>query len=143
VIDRDAAFFKESIVHVVSHPATTATLAVARFVNMWRPTFEGSSLANVLILGGFFCMFAIAAVVGLVIGPRAVTAGGQSTAIVLYWAFLYYLLLHAAFWSEIRYRQYVTPVLAVFAGMAIASAQDRFADHLWRGRRRAGGARTE
>ena len=38
----------------------------------------------------------------------------------LHAAVAFYLLLHAAYWAEIRYRQYVTPLLAVFAGYAIA-----------------------
>ena len=126
VVDRDSAFFREAIGHIVSHPLDAAALVVGRFVNMWRPTFEGASPANIVILGGWFCVFAVASIAGLVQAPQVVAVDGRDTVRVLYWAVLFYVLLHAAFWSEIRYRQYATPILAVFAGVALSMVRDRF-----------------
>ena len=121
-IDRDTAFFAATLRHVAAHPLQAAGVAAARFLNMWRPTFAGASIANRVVLGGFFVLFAVAAIVGCVIGVRPTAARRRDDAFALYWFVLFYVVLHAAFWSEIRYRQYATPLLAVFAGAAIASA---------------------
>jgi hypothetical protein len=31
----------------------------------------------------------------------------------------FYVLVHVFYWSEIRYRQYVTPFLWIYAGVAV------------------------
>lgn len=121
VIDRDRAFFIAALSHMLARPFDVALLAAGRFVNMWRPTFAGASRANLSILGGWSTLFAIAVIAGFVLSLRTAPVSRDSLWIV-YGFVLFYFVLHAAFWSEIRYRQYVTPLMCVFAGLAVRRA---------------------
>jgi len=123
-VERDAAYLAAATAHAASHPLETALTAGARLANMWRPTFAGASAINVLVLGGSHVVLLIAAVVGWRVDWKH---GGDAPArAVVYAAVGFYLLLHLLFWSEIRYRQYVTPFLAMFAGVAADAAWRRW-----------------
>ena len=126
-----ATLAEKTAEHLLTHPALAGRLVLSRFINLWRPTFAGSSLSNQALLGVPYCVMMCAAVIGLVLGigrprvwpspavPASPTAGRDR--LVLYWAVSFYVVLHLLFWSEIRYRQYITPFLAAFAGCAVAA----------------------
>ena len=120
---REAELVSTTVTHVATHPFVFARLVAARVVNMWRPTFAGSSWSNLIVLGLPYCVMLAAAIAGVAIGVRHPPSPAQQ---VLYWTVGFYVLLHAVFWSEIRYRQYVTPLLSAFAGYAAVALYDRF-----------------
>lgn len=130
------ALVGETARHLVVHPRTTAILVGARLINMWRPTFRGSSLTNVMVLGISYCGFMALAIVGLVDAwrrrERRITPDMQSrrddhlARSLVYWTLGFFLLLHVLFWSEIRYRQYVTPFVAVLAGLGCHAILQRW-----------------
>ena len=120
--EREAVLARGTFAYLATHPRVIVPLVAARFVNMWRPTFAGSSTSNLVVLGLPYCVTMLAAIAGLVAGLRG---PWSSARLVLYWGVGFYVLLHAVFWSEIRYRQYVTPLLAVFAGYAAVALWDR------------------
>jgi 4-amino-4-deoxy-L-arabinose transferase-like glycosyltransferase len=108
--------------HVVTHPADSLRLVASRVVNMWRPTFAGSSMSNLMVLGVPYCALMAVALVGGVVAwrQRPVRARAAATTRLVVWAaLLFYVALHLAFWSEIRYRQYVMPFITVLAGMGV------------------------
>lgn len=119
---RDAALFRSAVVHAVSNPVGTATTIGARLVNMWRPTFVGASTANVLVLGVPFCALLLAALAGAALDWKRREGSRVPARLAIYGAVGFYVVLHLIFWSEIRYRQYVTPFLSIFAGVAAAAA---------------------
>src|SRR5262245_1352389 len=120
---REAELARLTFTHVATHPLVFARLVAARVVKLWRPTFAGSSWSNLIVLGLPYCVMLAAAIAGLAMGIRHPPSPAQE---VLYWTVGFYVLLHAMFWSEIRYRQYVTPLLSAFAGYAAVALYDRF-----------------
>jgi hypothetical protein len=123
--------------YLLTHPGVAVRLVAARFINLWRPTFAGASMGNILALGVPYGLMMVAALAGLVRCVRRrrepdAEPGSwspRSGRIVLCWILAFYVILHVLFWSEIRYRQYATPYLAAFAGYAIAALLAKY----WRG----------
>jgi 4-amino-4-deoxy-L-arabinose transferase-like glycosyltransferase len=120
---REYAVFRYTLRHVLTHPLSFVKVAGARVINMWRPTFQRSSRANQVVLGGGYCVLMVLALVGGISAWRnrrqlsASSADAAACVTVLSWTVLFYLVLHFAFWSEIRYRQYPMPFITVFAGL--------------------------
>jgi hypothetical protein len=130
--ERDRVLLRATLRHVASHPGEWVRAVAARFVNMWRPTFAGSSPANVLVLGiPYVCAMALALIGGVSVirgrGRRRVAAGAVEAGGVVFGALLFYVTLHLFFWSEIRYRQYVMPFVAAYAGVGAVLLARRFA----------------
>ena len=115
--------------HLVAHPQAALTLVRARIVNMWRPTFAGSSRGNLLVLGVPYIVLMLLAGAGIVLARWTPAAGdGERRArLVVAGVVVFYVLVHVFYWSEIRYRQYVTPFLWVYAGLAAERAAKRLA----------------
>lgn len=88
-------------------------------VNLWRPVHAGSSLHTVLLFGVPFVAFMALAVAGLVLARREGTDLGGLPALVA--AITVVLLLLS---GGVRQRQYLTPLLAVPAGLALARLAD-------------------
>jgi 4-amino-4-deoxy-L-arabinose transferase-like glycosyltransferase len=116
---RQVSLLGGTMAHLAAHPRIAVTLIAARAVNMWRPTFAGSSIGNIVVLGASYSMLMVAALVGLMLGLGRRDERQRSARFVLYGTVAFYIVLHAAFWSEVRYRQYAMPLLTAFAGHAL------------------------
>jgi hypothetical protein len=134
--DQDRLFFVAALRHLVSHPADLVKAPIARLINMWRPTFAGSSFRNQLVLGWPYVVMVALSMIGVTAvarsQPTTVTRPARK---VLSGMVLFVLTLHFAFWSEIRYRQYAMPFLLGFAGVGLSLLVDRARSQL-SGRRR-------
>ena len=119
---REWAFFRQTIRHLAIDPAAVAALLRTKLVNQWRPTFEGASLANQVVLGGSYAAFMMLSIAGLALSWKRRSGLALPLAVVAF-----YLLTHLLFFAEIRYRQYLTPFLALFAGQTLAAGWKRIA----------------
>lgn len=100
---------------VERNPATFAAHLGDKLVNMWRPTWAGSSTLNQVVFGGSYVAMLLLAGVGVVLGRRRGRYQG-----VLYGGFAFIFLVHLVFYGMIRYRQFAEPFLIAFAGLAFA-----------------------
>jgi hypothetical protein len=122
-VEKEWAFLGGAIHHVTAHPVAVARVLAAKFVSTWRPTFEGASARNWLILGLPYCVFMGLALAGL---ARALVASKPMTLPLTLLAL--FGLLHVLLLADIRFRAYLTPLLALFVGLALERL-------LWRGAR--------
>lgn len=88
-------------------------------VNLWRPVHAGSAPHTLLLFGLPFVAFMALAVTGLVLARREGTDLGGLPTLAL--AMTVVLLLLS---GGVRQRQYLTPLLAVPAGLALARLAD-------------------
>lgn len=81
--------------------------------NMWRPTWGGASLRNLLLVGGLYVLMVCLALI------CPFSAAGRSRSGILwgYWGF--HVLVHALVYGIVRYRIPVEPVLCVLAGQGL------------------------
>lgn len=117
---REWMLFRQGLRHLIFHPDHALTIFSGRFYNMWRPTFENASYKNFLVLGMPYCALLLLALIGLALALKK-----RAELSVLYATLAFFLFLHLFFWSEIRYRQYITPFLAVFAGYPLGLLAQR------------------
>lgn len=111
---KEAHLFSWTLEYLVTHPGEALKRLLSKVVNMWRPTFAGSSPRNLVLLAVPYCLEMALALAGLVI------AGWRRLACPAVWIPLaFFVCVHLAFWGEIRNRQYLTPLLFVFAGLAL------------------------
>ncbi len=87
----------------------TFRLFWTKLLNMWRPTWEDASTANLIVLGGTYVLMMLFAIPAIFLAPRS------STTTLLRVVILFFFLFHLAFFGMIRQRQYVEPYLIVFA----------------------------
>jgi 4-amino-4-deoxy-L-arabinose transferase-like glycosyltransferase len=113
--EREGQYLSLTLEHLVSHPGEAACRIAAKAVNMWQPTFPGSSPANWLVLGIPYCLFLAVCLAGVVLAVR-----GRKRCPALWLPLLVFFLIHLAFWGEIRNRQYLTPLLFGFGGLTLA-----------------------
>jgi len=106
--------------HVATHPQEAAQRVAVKLVNMWQPTFQNSSSRNWLVLGWPYCLL-----MGLSLGGVVLVMRRRTSCPVLWVPLLTLVCLHLVFWGEIRNRQYLTPLLFAFGGVALASLRDR------------------
>jgi 4-amino-4-deoxy-L-arabinose transferase-like glycosyltransferase len=124
---REKHLFSTTLQYMLSHPGETLDRMISKCVNMWRPTFGESSLRNWLLLGIPYCLWMIVSLTGIALAVRMRTMPpGLSIPLILYFC------VHLVFWGEIRNRQYLTPLLFVFGGLALEhvfrrARQDRLA----------------
>lgn len=124
--DQDRLLLRAALNHLVDHPGDLVKAAGARFVNMWRPTFAGSSWRNRIVLGWTYLLMMGLSLVGIAVAARSRADDATWPArMVLLGMVSYVLVLHVFFWSEIRYRQYATPFLLAFAGVGLGSFMSR------------------
>lgn len=83
----------------------------AKIWNMWRPTWEGASPRNWLLVGGFYILIVLLALVSLL------RRGGRAGLLWGYWG--YHVLAHALIYGIIRYRLPVEPAICVLAGQGL------------------------
>jgi uncharacterized membrane protein AbrB (regulator of aidB expression) len=106
---------RRTLVHMVSHPLEVVRRTQGKLVNMWRPTFAEASRRNALMLGAPYVALMLLSMAGAVLALRL-----RIPAPALYATLAVFLSVHIVFRGEIRNRQYVTPLLYTFAGLAIS-----------------------
>src|SRR5206468_10576315 len=98
-------------------PAIVITAAPAKIANMWRPVFDGSKLATVIIFGGSYVTVMLFAAIGVL----AVTRRGVGASEWYLIAFALALaIFHAFTIAEIRFRMPIESVIIVLAGAGLA-----------------------
>jgi 4-amino-4-deoxy-L-arabinose transferase-like glycosyltransferase len=112
----ESYLFASGLRHVLDHPAEAMQRVGTKLVNMWQPTFAGSSLRNQLILGVPYCVGMLLCLTGIVL---ALTRRLPCAALLV--PLLVFFCVHLVFWGEIRNRQYLTPLLFPFGGLALES----------------------
>ena len=115
-IEVDRAYSHAAWQFMLDNPEDLPELALRKFVNMWRPTYEGSSVCNLWIFGGSYLFVVAFSLLG--IARRWKNGLGQSEGLLLLCvAFL--LILHLIIPGMIRYRLPAEPLLIVFAAAAL------------------------
>ena len=113
-VAQDRALTSQTWGALIQDPWRALSRLPAKFGNMWRPTWEGSSWRNWLALGGWYLVAAALALLGLWRGSRAGSG--------LLWAYVaYHVAVHLLVFGIIRYRVPVHPALAVLAAWGICS----------------------
>jgi 4-amino-4-deoxy-L-arabinose transferase-like glycosyltransferase len=113
-------YFTKTLHHLGQHPGEAVRRLGVKLVNMWQPTFAGSSVGNWLALGLPYvagmavCLFGV-----------ALAVGGRKRGLVLLAPVLVLVGVHLVYWGEIRNRQYLTPLLFAFGGLALSKVQGR------------------
>lgn len=114
---KEGRLFSLTLRHVAEHPREFLARIAAKFVNMWQPTFRDGSVRNWLVLGLPYLVNMGLAVAGLIMAAVARRPAPATAA-----ALLTFVCVHLFFWGEVRNRQYLTPLLDVYAGLALARA---------------------
>jgi hypothetical protein len=102
--------------HWVASPRETLTGIAANLWNMWRPTFAGASGPNVWVLGGGYLAQLSLVAFGLARARQRAT----STGVLLLATALAFAAGSAVGLAEIRFRQFLMPLLLVWAGAGVA-----------------------
>ncbi len=55
-VEINRIYLQQAIAFDLSHPERLPYLAFKKFVNMWRPVYEGASMRNILIMGGSYLL---------------------------------------------------------------------------------------
>jgi 4-amino-4-deoxy-L-arabinose transferase-like glycosyltransferase len=113
-------YFTNTLRHLGQHPGEAVRRLGVKLVNMWRPTFAGSSVANWLALGLPYAAGMAVCLFGVVLA-----VGGRKRCLVLLVPLLVFVGVHLVFWGEIRNRQYLTPLLFAFGGLALSKVKVR------------------
>lgn len=112
--ERDAAFLLGALRYFRAHPRAFVLRCLDKLVGMWRPTYAGSSVRSELLLGLPYLAFMFCVSLG------ALTAFSRRLNVELPVAILaVFVVGHALLLSDIRFRSYLTPFLAAFAGLAL------------------------
>jgi len=111
---KEGYLFSYTLNYIVNHPGETLQRVLTKAINMWQPTFAGSSLRNWLFLGIPYCAEMLFCLAGLWIAWRQRL---PCPAVLI--PLLFFFVVHLVFWGEIRNRQYLTPLLFVFGGLAL------------------------
>ena len=108
---KEWAFTVAALNHIAADPGSVVVVLGDKLVSMWRPTFQGSSLRNRVVLGAPYVLFMGLAAIGVVgcLRTRA-RVGFPLTVIAFFFA------LHLVLFADIRFRLYLTPLLVLFAG---------------------------
>jgi 4-amino-4-deoxy-L-arabinose transferase-like glycosyltransferase len=123
--DRERAFARITLQHMVTHPGEMTLRERDKIVNMWRPTFRGSSARNFVVLGLPYLGLMLLSAAGIIIAVRRrIPSGGVAVPLVVFF------LVHLVFRGEIRNRQYLVPLLYAYAGLAATMAFDAFRKRL-------------
>ena len=81
--------------------------------NMWRPTWGGASLRNLIVVGGLYMLMICLALICL-FRPACLPGSG------LLWGYLgFHVLAHALIYGIVRYRIPLEPALCVLAGQGL------------------------
>ena len=124
-VERSAHSVRESewrllrggLVPLWEQPSRVLVLARSKLVNMWRPTYRDASRRGWVLLGLPYLLVMALALVGLGLAVRR-----RLDLAIPYAAVSYYLAASLVFYAEIRQRQFLTPFLVLFAGMAVVTA---------------------
>lgn len=112
---REGQLFSSTLGHIVAHPGEWLERIRTKLVNMWQPTYSRSSLRNWLVLGLPYCVWMCVSLAGLGLALwRRVPCRALLIPLVLFFC------IHLVFWGEIRNRQYLTPLLFAFGGLALS-----------------------
>jgi 4-amino-4-deoxy-L-arabinose transferase-like glycosyltransferase len=86
--------------------------------NMWRPTWGGASLKNLVLVGGLYVLMVCLSLICL-LRPACRPGSG------ILWGFLgFHVLVHALVYGIVRYRIPVEPALCVLAGQGLIMVMD-------------------
>jgi 4-amino-4-deoxy-L-arabinose transferase-like glycosyltransferase len=112
--ERSLALF--TLRYVLTHPAELPARLGSKLVNMWRPTFSGSSRANWVVLGFPYSVLTVLSLAGVWLAARRreLDVTTASTLAV-------FLCVHLVYWGEIRNRQFLTPLLYCYGGFALVA----------------------
>ncbi len=111
---KEEYLFSYTLRYLATHPGEALQRILTKAVNAWQPTFPGSSLRNWLLLGVPYCVEMLFCLAGLWIAwRRRLTCPAVSLPLLVFF------IMHLVFWGEIRNRQYLTPLLFVFGGLAL------------------------
>jgi 4-amino-4-deoxy-L-arabinose transferase-like glycosyltransferase len=111
---KEGHLFQYTLDYLLHHPGEAMQRVLTKVVNMWRPTFGRSSYRNWLLLGFPYCLEMLVCLAGMAIAWRR---GLGCSALLV--PLLVYIVIHLVFWGEIRNRQYLTPLLFAFGGLAL------------------------
>jgi hypothetical protein len=111
---REGYLFSRTLDHLLRHPGEALERLLIQAWNMWRPTFAEHSLRNRLFLAIPYCVWMVVSLAGVALAvSRRLPCAALLIPLVLF------VCLHLLYWGEIRNRQYLTPLLFTFGGLAL------------------------
>lgn len=115
-VESNRAYSRAAWEFIRQEPASLPRLAFWKFVNQWRPTYEGSSFRNFVIFGSSYVLIAVLAIVGIV---RAVRRGPSNAEWMVLAGLAFFVVLHMIVPGMIRYRLPAEPFLILLAAVTI------------------------
>lgn len=120
-VEKNEALWRLAVRFIQERPLRFLALSTRKFANMWRPTYEGASWRNKVVMGGSYFLLMLPAIAGLLQGWR----GNQRGVWILYLYLLYYVGIHMVVIGMIRFRVGAEPVLIAFAASFISNCWRR------------------
>jgi 4-amino-4-deoxy-L-arabinose transferase-like glycosyltransferase len=105
---------RQAIDNLITQPGLFWQRLPGKIWNMWRPTWAGASMRNLVMVGGIYIVLVCLAL----LCPFSAACRKRSGVL---WGYLgYHVLVHALIYGIVRYRIPVEPVLCVLAGQGLA-----------------------
>lgn len=116
----DAYYFRKGFQFIRESPGQFLALMGRKIFNMWRPTLSDSPAYAQWAMALTYIPLLIFGVAGMVLGLKR-----WKSLLPLYILLGYIFSLHAILIAHIRYRFAALPVLALFAGLAMAKLMEK------------------
>ena len=128
-VEIDRAYSRVAWQFILHQPGRLPRLAVKKFINMWRPTYEGASFRNLVIFGGNYLLVVALGVVGV---ARLSRVGFGRFGGLIFICLAYFVLIHLIVPGMIRYRLPAEPLLILFAATTAKPVLKRFSNESMR-----------
>ena len=118
----DALMWDKGLSYVRTHPGEAWRLAQAKFAFFWRLAPSRSSVHGPVsdVVRRPMAIFSLALYIASSIGLILVFRNGRNLVVMLYPALLL-CMTHTVFWSQLRFRIPLHPLMAALAGVAISA----------------------
>ncbi len=114
-VEKDSYYYRAFVEYVREHPTRFFALLPYKLVNMWRPTWEGSSAKNWVVLGAPYVGLMLLAFLGFSRARR-----NWEGSVLLFVFLSYWISIHLVFYSLLRYRLKAMSPLILFAALGLA-----------------------
>jgi 4-amino-4-deoxy-L-arabinose transferase-like glycosyltransferase len=129
-LELSAQYARAGLAYLKTQPLAPLLHLPAKAWNMWRPVFAGAKLQTWVVFGVSYVSLIVLAVYGWT-GTRNPSARIHAASRIPMWFVVVITASHLLMIAEVRYRMPIEMALAVFAGMGITLAAERWVSMKW------------